>query len=188
MAQEQEMLDFVKALAHEDRLKIVGALVQRPARMEDIRENLSLPTRELFNHLAFLEHVGVIHKKGDLYELDTQGLQILARSRFEGKRQAYPSKPGMENDRQKVLATYLNPDGTIRQMPNSRTQNAKFRIILEYILAAFDTDRVYTETEVNIILLYFNEDTSGLRRDLVDAGMLHRERDGSKYWRPDNQA
>jgi len=87
-----------------------------------------------------------------------------------------------------VLATYLNPDGTIRQMPNSRTQNAKFRIVLEYILATLDTDKVYIETEVNIILLRFNEDTSGLRRDLVNAGMLHREKDGSKYWRPDNQA
>jgi predicted transcriptional regulator len=86
MAQEQEMLDFVKALAHEDRLKIVGALVQRPARIADLRENLSLTTRELFKALAFLEHVGVIHKKGDLYELDTQALQILARSRFKGKR------------------------------------------------------------------------------------------------------
>jgi hypothetical protein len=41
----------------------------------------------------------------------------------------------------------------------------------------------YTEKEVNLILKRFNADVSGLRRDLVDAGMLKRERDGSKYWR-----
>jgi hypothetical protein len=54
---------------------------------------------------------------------------------------------------------------------------------LEYVLAAFEPDAVYTEKEVNSILRRFHEDVSGLRRDLIDAKMLVRERDGSKYWR-----
>jgi hypothetical protein len=37
---------------------------------------------------------------------------------------------------------------------------------------------------VNAIIGRFNEDTSSLRRYLVEAGMLNRERDGSRYWRP----
>lgn len=179
----QEMLDFVKALAHADRLKIVGILAQKSARMPEIAAGLSLPTREVFNHLVFLEHVGVVHKKDDLYELDTNGLQTLARRQFEGKRLSYTSEPDLEKNSQKVLATFLNSDGTIRQMPNSRTQTAKFRTVLDYILAAFEPGAVYTEKEVNTILRRFNEDVSGLRRDLIDAKMLARERDGSKYWR-----
>jgi hypothetical protein len=185
MKENNEMLDFVKALAHADRLKIVGMLVHQPARMARIAESLSVPTREVFNHLEFLEHAGVVHKKDDLYELDTDGLETLARRQFKGARPSYTPAPDLENDRQKVLGTYLNPDGTIRQMPNSRTQAAKFRIILEYILAAFDPGAAYTEKEVNTILHRFNEDVAGLRRDLIDAGMLARERDGSKYWRPE---
>jgi hypothetical protein len=183
MMDNQEMLDFVKALAHADRLKIVGMLAQKPARLPEIAAGLSLPTREVFNHLAFLEHVGVVHKKDDLYELDTNGLQTLARRQFEGKRPSYTSEPDLEKNSQKVLATFLNADGTIRQMPNSRTQTAKFRIVLDYILAAFEPSTVYTEKEVNTILRRLNEDVSGLRRDLIDAKMLARERDGSKYWR-----
>ncbi len=74
-------------------------------------------------------------------------------------------------------------------MPNSRTQPGKFRIVLEYILAAFEPGVVYTEKEVNSVLRRFNEDVSGLRRDLIDAKMMSRERDGSKYWRsPDSGA
>jgi len=183
MEDNQEMLDFVKALAHADRLKIVGMLVQKPARMTEISEGLSLPTREVFNHLAFLEHVGVVHKKEELYELDKDGLERLARRQLQGRRPAYTSEPGLENDRLKVLGIFLNADGTIRQVPNSRTQAVKFRVVLEYILAAFETGAVYTEKEVNGILRRFNEDVAGLRRDLIDAGMLARERDGSKYWR-----
>ena len=75
MSDDTEMLDFVKALAHADRLKIVGMLVQKPERMAAIAAGLSLPIREVFNHLAFLEHVGVVHKKDDLYKLDTNGLE-----------------------------------------------------------------------------------------------------------------
>jgi hypothetical protein len=184
MNENNEMLDFVKALAHADRLKIVGMLVHQPARVARIAESLSLPTREVFNHLEFLEHACVVHKRDDLYELDTDGLETLARRQFEGVRPSYNPDSNLEKERLKVLGTYLNPDGTIRQMPNSRTQAAKFRIVLEYILAAFDTGAAYTEKEVNLILHRFNEDVAGLRRDLIDAGMLARERDGSKYWRP----
>jgi ArsR family transcriptional regulator, arsenate/arsenite/antimonite-responsive transcriptional repressor len=185
MEDNQEMIDFVKALAHADRLKIVGMLAQKTARMADIVEGLSLPTREVFNHLAFLEHVGVVHKKDDWYELDTGGLEMLARRQFEGRRPAYTPEPDLEEDRQKTLAAFLNQDGTLRQVPNSRTQAAKFRIVLEYLLAAFEPGAVYTEKEVNTILHRFNEDVAGLRRDLIDAGLLARERDGSKYWRPE---
>jgi hypothetical protein len=185
MEDNNEMLDFVKALAHADRLMIIGMLVQKPARLAEVAEGLSLPTRKVFDHLAFLEYVGVVHRNDDLYDLDTDGLERLARHQFEGKRPAYTPDPDLEKDRQKVLETYLNADGTIRQVPNSRTQAAKFRVVLEYLLAAFEPGAIYTEQEVNTILRRFNEDVAGLRRDLIDAGMLARERDGSKYWRPD---
>jgi hypothetical protein len=183
MEDSNEMLDFVKALAHADRLKIVGMLGQKQARMAEIAEILSLPTHQVFNHLAFLEHVGVVHKIDDRYELDTDGLETLARRQFEGKRAAYAPNPGLGKNQQKILGTFLNADGTIRQVLNSRTQAVKFRVVLEYILAAFEPGMVYIEKEVNNILRRFNEDISGLRRDLIDVGILARERDGSKYWR-----
>ena len=184
MEEENRMLDFVKALTHTDRLKIVGMLVQKPACMAEIAEGLSLPTREVFNHLAFLEQVGVVLKNGDVFELDTNGLETLARQQFEGKRPTYSPQGEMQKDRRETLVTFLNSDGTIRQIPNSRTQAGRFRMILEYAIAAFEPGASYTEKEVNAIISRFNEDVSGLRRDLVDAGLLARERDGSKYWRP----
>jgi len=184
MEGNQAMLDFVKALAHADRLKIVGMLAQRPARLEEMAEGLALPDRQVSEHLAFLEHVGVVHRNEDAFELDTNGLETLARQQFEGRRSAYRPEPGQAQDRRKILRTYLNPDGTIRQIPNSRTQAGKFRVILEYVIAAFEPGVIYTEKEVNTILHRFNQDVSGLRRDLVDAGLIARERDGSKYWRP----
>jgi hypothetical protein len=184
MKDEEAMLDFVKALAHADRLKIVGMLAQKPASMQEIAEGLSLPAREAFNHLSFLEYVGVVHKKGDEYILDTNGLEILAKNQLEGSRPAFTPDKDLEPDRRKTLTSFLNPDGSIRQIPNSRTQAVKFRIILEYVLGAFEPNTIYTEKEVNAILHRFNEDVASLRRALVDAGLLDRKRDGSQYWRP----
>jgi len=184
MSENNEMLDFVKALAHADRLKIVGMLAQKPAKLSEIAAGLSLPSREVFNHLVFLEHIGVVHITDGLYQLDTDGLEALTRRQFEGKRPSYLAKPDLGPDRQKILGTFLNADGTIRQVPNSRTQAAKFRIVLEYLLAAFEPGVFYTEKEVNSILRRFHEDVSGLRRDLIDTKLLARERDGSKYWCP----
>ncbi len=184
MNDKEAMLDFVKALAHADRLKIVGMLAQKSAPLAVITEGLSLPTREVFNHLAFLEFVGVVKKNGDLFELDTKKLETLAKGQFEGEHPQFDPGKEMEPERRKVLVTFLRPDGSIRQIPNSITQPAKFHIILDYVVAAFDPEAVYTEKEVNTIIRRFHEDVSGLRRDLVDAGLLKRERDGSKYWRP----
>ncbi len=79
-----------------------------------------------------------------------------------------------------MLASHLNKDGTIKQIPS---QPAKLRVILDYLITAFTPGVNYTEKEVNTILRRFHLDTAGLRRDLVDANMLARESDGSRYWR-----
>ena len=112
------------------------------------------------------------------------GLETVARWQFESRCSAYSSEPKQSGERQKILVSYLNPDGTIRQIPNSRTQAGKFQVILEHVTAAFEPGVIYTEKEVNAIIHRFNQDVSGLRRDLVEAGLIARERDGSKYWRP----
>jgi hypothetical protein len=184
------MLDFVKAISDPGRLRIIGALSQGPLTAAQVAAAVDIPFRKAVNHLAFLEHVGIVlthvaeKKQDEVYELDGKAMEGLARRQLEGKQPTYVPPTGEAETTRRVLATHLNPDGSIRQIPNSRSQAAKFRIILEYVLAAFETGKSYTEREVNAILAGFNEDTAGLRRDLVDAGMLERERDGSRYWRP----
>lgn len=78
-----------------------------------------------------------------------------------------------------MLKAYLHPDGRIKQIPAP----PKLQVILNYLVQFFEFEANYTEKDVNAMLGRFNEDTSGLRRDLVDAGLLARESDGSRYWR-----
>jgi len=178
----QEMVDFVKAISDSDRLRIIGVLAQAPTPAKQVAEQLKLPFRDAINHLSFLSQVGILHEQDGVYELDTLGMKKLARSQFLDRRESYIPAPDLDQKARKVLATYLNPDGTIRQIPQ---QPAKLKVILDYLITAFAPGQNYTEKEVNTLIRRFHLDVSGLRRDLVDAGLLARERDGSRYWRPE---
>jgi hypothetical protein len=185
MKANPEMLDFLKAMSDADRLRIIGLLTQRPASRADIVTKLNLPYRDVVDHLAFLEFVGVLSQKEDVYQLDESKLSTLARDNFAKERPAYVPALELDNNSKKVLKAYLNADGSIRQIPN---QPARLQVVLNYLIQAFAPNTNYTEKEVNQILRRFHEDTAGLRRDLFEAKMLDRISDGSRYWRIDEGA
>jgi hypothetical protein len=180
MTATPEMLDILKALSNADRLRIIGVLTRQRASRAAVAEKLNLPLREIVDHLAFLEQIGVVTQKEEQYELNENKLANLARDNFAGQRPAYVPAPDLDPSSRKVLKAYLNADGSIRQIPN---QPAKLQVILNYLATAFASSTNYTEKEVNQILGRFHEDTAALRRYLVDAKMLDREGDGSRYWR-----
>jgi predicted transcriptional regulator len=69
MNDSHELLDFVKAMADVDRLRIIGVLARRRANRSEIAGRLNMPLRDAVDHLAFLEHVGVIGLKDNLCEI-----------------------------------------------------------------------------------------------------------------------
>lgn len=181
MNDSHKLLDFVKAMADADRLRIIGVLARRRAKNSEIAGRLSMPIRDVVDHLSFLEHVGVISLKDELYELNTEKVESLAREQLREKKPEYVPAPDLDERSRKVLVSCLEPDGTIKRLPS---QTAQLKVILKYLVQAFTPGADYTEKEVNTIIRRFHVDVSGLRRELVDAGLLDRERDGSRYWRP----
>jgi hypothetical protein len=179
MNEQPEMLSFVKAMASAERLRIIGVLVRGRARQSEIADQLHLPTRDVFNHLSFLVHVGVVNENDGIYDLDEKSIESLARGQFEGRRASYEAKDAPE-DARKVLKSFLNADGSLKQIP---PMGNKLLIVLNFIVDAFAFDTNYTEKEVNSILRRFHVDTAALRRYLVDNGLMARESDGTRYWR-----
>lgn len=180
MNDSHDLFDFVKAMADVDRLRIIGVLAKQRANQSEIAGHLNMPLRDVVDHLGFLEHVGVINLKEDFYELNTKKVEGLARSQLRKEEPEYVPAPDLDEKSRKVLVSCLEPDGTIKRLPS---QPAQLRVILNYLVQAFAPGVDYTEKEVNTIIRRFHVDVSGLRRDLVDAGLMDRERDGSRYWR-----
>lgn len=71
------------------------------------------------------------------------------------------------------------PDGRLDGFP--KKQKHKIAVLIQ-ILKRFDTERRYTQTEVNEVLASAWEDYTTLCRYMVDYGFLGRTRDGSAYW------
>ncbi len=180
MDDNEKVLDFVKAVSDADRLRIIGILARGPASIRQVAERLGMPFRDAFGHLGLLEFAGVVHKDGDAFRLDDDAMQNLSRAQFAQPRQKYVPAPDLDARSRKVLANYLNPDGSLKQIPSPGT---KLQVILEYLIAAFEPGTNYTEKEVNTLLHRFHADTATLRRALFDAGLLDRLPDGSRYWR-----
>lgn len=173
------MLDFVKAMSNPDRLRIIGLLSQEHVTRAEIAERLKLSAKEALDHLAYLEHVGAVAQSNGIYTLNNDKLATLARDKLAEERLSFIPAEDLDKKSKKVLKACLNPDGSIKQIPAP----PKLQVILNYLVQFFEFNTNYTEKEVNTILRRFNEDTAGLRRDLVDAKMLYRESDGSRYWR-----
>lgn len=81
------------------------------------------------------------------------------------------------------IARFLDNHGKITQL----SQKNKFRVAtLRYLVEKFESNRDYTEKEVNEICNEWHTfgDYFLLRRELIDNGLLCRELNCSRYWKP----
>lgn len=184
-----ELLSFFKALADENRLKIVGLLAQRPYSVENLAQTLGLSASTTSHHLARLAKAGLVSARADghyyHYSLDVDALQRLAQRLLQKENLPILSGVGAEAPEgdsaydRKVMAAFVDAEGRIKDFP---AQEKKYLVILRYVLKAFEPGIRYPEKQVNEILARYNEDTAMLRRSLVEYAMMAREGGGGEYW------
>ncbi|HEY2980765.1 MAG TPA: DUF2087 domain-containing protein [Anaerolineales bacterium] len=177
---QQDMLNFVKAMADADRLRIIGLLSSGPHSLTRIAAGLGIHPSDAARHLEQLTLSGAVREADGGFELDGKRVESLARQQLSAPREAYVPAPDLDARARKILVAYLHPDGSLKQIP---LQTGRLKVILHYLVAAFTPGVDYTEKEVNTVLRRFHVDVAGLRRDLIDAGLMARESDGSRYWR-----
>lgn len=182
--QFDKLLTFFKALADENRLKIIGLLAARPHTVEDLAEALGLGGSTTSHHLSRLAKAGLVSARTDghyyIYSLQTEILKEMSRQMLQ--EEELPKLSASLSDdafEQKVLASFLDAEGRIKAFP---AQEKKYLVLLRYVLKSFEVGKRYTEKQVSEILAGFNEDFALLRRDLVDYKMMAREGGGREYW------
>ncbi len=178
--QQWRRVEFSKSMSDVERLRIIAILAAQPASAAQVADRLHVPSEDAQNHLTFLTQTGILTRLEDKYKLNDGRLLSLAQKQSTSALNDYIPAPNLDLKSLKTLAAYLNPDGTIRQIPSAPT---KLKLLLIYLLAAFTPEADYTEKEVNTLLRRFHLDVAGLRRDLIESGLMARESDGSRYWR-----
>ena len=172
------LLQFFKALSNASRLKIVGLLAQGEARVGELAASLDLTDATVSHHLSLLRELGLVAVRTEgtarVYRLQPKNLEQLARSVMSSE-----ERPELAHDasvdawRIKVLRTYVDAEGKLQKIPSS---HKKRRVILEWLLEDFETGVSYPEREVNERIQRHHWDSATLRRELVGAGLMARER------------
>jgi predicted transcriptional regulator len=179
MSNEQKMqllLAFFKALSDENRLRIVGILLERKATVEEIAEVLGLGPPTVSHHLKQLAKAGLVSASAEghyhVYSLKIDTLHEMAGSLLDRKSLSDVTRP-VEPDAfdAKVLKDFM-VDGRIKTIPSQRK---KREVLLRHLATKFEPGRSYTEKEVSEVLAAYHEDVATLRRELVGYDLLTRE-------------
>ncbi|HQA68623.1 MAG TPA: metalloregulator ArsR/SmtB family transcription factor [Aggregatilineales bacterium] len=183
-----ELLEFFKALADANRLKIIGLLAQNEMTVEEMAAILDVRPSTVSHHLSSLAHAGLVSARAEsyynIYSLNVEKLNEMAKRLLseETLRAQIDDVDLTAYDRQ-VVENFSDRDGRLKALP---AQYKKLMAILRYVVQAFEPGRRYSEKEVNEILAQYHEDTARLRRELVEAGMMRREGGGGEYWLPED--
>jgi hypothetical protein len=173
---------FLKALADESRLKIVGLLAAQPHSVEELAAALRLTAPTVSHHLARLKPLGLVHMRAEgtthVYSLDTDTLRALSKNIFapEGIA-AMVQDTSADAWRAKVLRDFM-AGGRLKEIPASRKKRV---VVLEWLAEQFQPDLAYAEREVNEIIHRHHPDAATLRRELIGYGLM--ERDNGVYRR-----
>jgi predicted transcriptional regulator len=183
----ETLLQFFKALANENRLKILGLLAQRECSVDELATLLEIKAPTVSHHLKKLKDLRLVAMRPDgndhLYRLDVNSLNNMSKDVFSSitteKVVSLADDVEYEAWERKVLETFLDGD----QITTLPTGYKRELAILKWLINFFDEDVQYTEKEVNEIIQQHYVDASTLRRAFVDNGLMEREGGGGKYWR-----
>jgi len=183
----QTLLQFLKALANESRLKLIGLLANRELSVGELAEQLNLKEPTVSHHLARLHELSLVRMRAEgtthRYRIRSETLHRLSRELFT-PRQVASIADKVEGERweRKILKTYFEGD-RLTLIP---TMRKKRNVILNWLATQFEPGVRYPEARVNQIIKRHHPDSATLRREMVMTGLM--ERKSGVYWRTAAQA
>ncbi len=171
------MLQFCKAMADESRLKIVGLLSTAEHSVQQLASMLALKEPTVSHHLAVLRQLDLVGVRADgnfrWYRLNDEVLGKISRAVFSRDSIARLAVSAeARGSERKVLDNFVDGD-RLHEIPVSYKKRL---VILRWLIAFFEPDNSYTESQVNAILKLHHHDCATLRREMIGCGMLARDK------------
>ncbi len=166
----EKLVTTYKALADETRLRILGLVAERPYNGRQLSEALGASQSIVSHHIEKLRRAGLIKEMREgrerVYGLERATLIELAREQLS------QSRTEEETDADPVLKNFFDGE-KLRSLP---VQRKKKMVVLKELLKRFEPGVAYPEKQLNEMLSLAHEDYATLRRELVMAGLMDRER------------
>ncbi|TCP58224.1 hypothetical protein EV586_102677 [Tumebacillus sp. BK434] len=171
--QLDKMLEFHKALADANRLKIVMLLAAGSLSGQEIAEKLGLTPATVTHHMNLLRNAmvvkGVREKNTIYFELLEKELQTKLQSIMRRVEQV---KRTSSSEREKVVQNFFDADGKLKNIPSQRKKKL---FVFEHLLQGLEIGHPYTEKEIDEYINRFHEDHCTIRREFVMNHYMYRE-------------
>ena len=182
----QELLRYLKALADQSRLRLIGILANGERSVEELAALLDLRAATVSHHLYLLKELDLVTMRAEgnthVYRLNGKGLDRINKLLNAPERLAVIEHAEGDVWERKVLRDFFEGD-RLKGIP---AYQKKRLVILKWLANQFEWGRTYTEAEVNVLIKQYHPDTAALRRYLVDYRFM--QRDHGIYWRLDAPA
>ena len=179
----QALLQFMKVLADENRLKLLGILANGERSVEELAALLKLKAPTVSHHLAKLREMDLVGMRSDgnthYYWLNADALRQTNKLLLTPEKMA-SLVDDVEGDawERKVLRDFF--DGIrLKEIPASPKKRA---VILKWFANQFEYGVYYKEKQVNEIVQRHHDDFAFFRRELVNR-LGYMQRDNGTYWR-----
>jgi biotin operon repressor len=162
-------------MADKSRIQIVKNLLQEPMYVELLAQRLELTPPTVSFHLKKLMDAGLVQSSKEQYYvvyslqkdlLNNTLLELITMDSSEQEIQVERE----EKYREKIVKSFFHL-GKLTQIP---VQTEKRRIVLLELAKAFESGKVYTEKEVNLLIADYHDDFCTIRKYMVSEGILER--------------
>ena len=167
-------LAILKALADPNRLAIAAMLYREDCYVELLANRLNLTSATTCHHLKKMEEAGLVTcRRTQFYQMYSLNREILPMTLEAFLTPDPDTRDADQKYTDEILSNFFK-GGRLITMP---AQRKKREIVFAYILRDLQPEKAYTEKEINETILRCYEDYCFVRREMIAAGMLKRERD-----------
>src|ERR671932_1889061 len=162
------LVQFFRALADANRLRLLGLLAERECSVEELAILLRLKSPTVSHHLNTLKALGLVRLRQvgttHLYALDAEALRRLGKDVLTPARMVSLADD-VEGDawERKVLRDFFEGE-RLTQIPASLKKKL---VVLRWLADRFQPGVRYPEREVNEILKRYHPDSAELRRAMI---------------------
>jgi DNA-binding transcriptional ArsR family regulator len=137
----EEAVGYLKLLADETRLRLLGCLAARERSVGELAEIVGLREPTISHHLARLTGAGLVSARAEgtarIYRLERDTLTRIGRELFTPERVRGYADEGADAFERKVLGTFLDGE-RLTKIPDTRK---KRDVILRWLVERFEPDR-----------------------------------------------
>lgn len=171
--QLDRLLDYHKAMADPNRLKIVMLLAAGSLSGQEIAEKVGLAPATVTHHMNLLRKASVVQgvrEKNTVYFLLNE--KALGEKANAILRRVEQVKRTSGEEREKIVKNFFTADGRLKTIP---AQRKKKLYVFEHMLTPLEIGHAYTEKEIDEHIKQYHEDHCTIRREFIINHYMYRE-------------